>query len=143
METLFTITNVSNTRRAEMTALLDGLTVINTKAALESAERRMAIGQGQERKPDVLWYTDRQELAYAITPSPEGKLYRREKMEDMWARLRQFELWMHLKAEWVPRNTVPAQGACDQLCTRLRDEAKRVMSQLASEGIVLARDAVK
>lgn len=132
------MSNDGDTRRAEMQALLNGLRVVWHHCNLDEGEVLDEIRRNQRPRPHVLWYTDRQEIARAITAPPGAKLFKRRNMQDMWAALASFETWIRITANWVPRNTVRAQAACDHVCTILRQETKAMLLKVkAGHGIDL------
>jgi len=127
-----TMSSGSSVRLAEMQALLDGLGLVWNIHHLDDPDVQAGIRMGTFRKPRVLWITDRQELAYAITAPPTGKLYKRRHMRPMWAAYGSYELWLDIEAKWISRNDVPEQAACDMLCGTLREELKGVVGRAKS-----------
>lgn len=127
----------SSVRTAEMQALLDGLSLIWDVLNMRDAEVRSQIRMGVYRKPRVAWITDRQELAYTITPVPGQPRYKRNHMPAMWASLAAYEIWFDIDAQWTPRNTIKAQAACDNICSMLRAEMKGILERMKQAGIEL------
>lgn len=106
-------------RRAEMMGLLAGLHVVGQFDGILADEKKR-MSRVHANRPVVVWFTDRQEVAYAITP-PEGQRpYSRRNDADLWAQISWWEGWYRIQAVHVARNTVGPQAECDRVAGVLR-----------------------
>lgn len=110
----------ASVRRAELRALLLGLSLVSDLSGLSGAKFRDNFISGGWPRMEVFWYTDRQDLAGAVTAPGGGKLFSRESDADLWSTVAWYETVMHITAHLVPRNTVPEQKEMDRVCGLLR-----------------------
>lgn len=129
----------STVQRNELTAFLDGLHAI----ADHQLRRVMQLGlreippknpwsafSGDDRIT-VLWYTDRQNLAKALLYDEDQRpLNGRNNERDLWLRYSAMAKHFCVTPFQVPRNVIPAQALCDELCTVARSAMLSVLPKI-------------
>lgn len=120
----------STVQRNELTAFLDGLHAIadhQLRRVIQLGLREVAPKNawntflGDDRIT-VLWYTDRQNLAKALLFDEDHRpLNGRNNERDLWLRYSSMAQHFCVTPFQVPRNTVPSQAVCDELCGIARD----------------------
>lgn len=129
----------STVQRNELTAFLDGLHSI----ADHQLRRVMRLGLREvapknawntflgDDRITVLWFTDRQNLAKALIYDEDYRpLNGRNNERDLWLRFSSMAKHFCITPLQVPRNSVPAQAVCDELCTIARDAMLRSLQDL-------------
>jgi len=118
----------STVQRREFSALLDGLHEI-LRLELETPDD--LLPEDSEEPPlnsllrfsgddriTVLWYTDRSNLAKSLLFDEDGHVLNRRTAEtDLWMRYAAMSRCFCITPMWTDRNKIPAQKACDALCT--------------------------
>lgn len=115
----------STVQRNELTAFLDGLHAIADHQLRRVS--KLALREVAPKNPwntftgddriTVLWFTDRQNLAKALLYDENQKpLNGRNSERDLWMRYSAMSRHFCITPLQVPRNVVPAQGICDELC---------------------------
>jgi hypothetical protein len=132
----------STVQRRELSAFLDGLYEI----------LRMELEEPDTEEPDdeviamtrihkfsgdnritVLWYTDRANLAKSLLFDEDGSVLNKRTTEtDLWMRYSTFARHFCITPMWVDRNSIPAQKACDAICTVSRAALLGVADQIKS-----------
>lgn len=116
IEILLSANGLGSVNRAELEGALLGLKRVMELAGIGHPDKRKNF-QG---KVPVAWYTDRQNIAYAVTP-PQGEARHSRAVDgDLWASFGWFESWLDITAHFRPRNTVGAQRWADDLSGRIR-----------------------
>lgn len=116
MEVLLSANGLGSVNRAELEGALLGLKRVMDLAGIGHPDKRKNL----RGKIQVQWYTDRQNIAYAVTPPPGEVPYSRSVDGDLWAAFGWFESWLDITAHFRPRNTVGAQRWADDLSGRIR-----------------------
>lgn len=129
----------STVQRNELTAFLDGIHAI----ADHQLRRVMKLGLREippknpwsaflgDDRITVLWYTDRQNLAKAMLYDEDQKpLNGRNNERDLWLRYSAMAKHVCVTPMQVPRNVVPVQALCDELCTIARDALQDVLPKI-------------
>lgn len=115
----------STVQRCEMTAMLDGMHAILSRALERSAaddEKLKLSDLVFDRRITVCWFTDRMNIARSLLFGENGQpLDARNKDRDLWLRYSAFAKHVCCTPRPMPRNNVDAQGKMDALCTVARD----------------------
>lgn len=119
----------STVQRNELSAFLDGMHAIadhQLRRVIQLGLREVAPKNawntfvGDDRIT-VLWYTDRQNLAKALLYDEDQRpLNGRNNERDLWLRYSSMSKHFCVTPFQVPRNSVPAQAVCDEMCTIAR-----------------------
>ncbi len=131
----------STVQRNELSAFLDGLFAI----ADHQLRRVMQLGLREvapknawntflgDDRITVLWYTDRQNLAKALLFDDEARpLNGRNSERDLWMRFSTMAKHFCITPMQVPRNVVPAQALCDELCDITRNAMMATLEKFQS-----------
>lgn len=120
----------STVQRNELSAMLDGLHAIADhqlrrvmRLALREVHPKNAWSTftGDDRIT-VMWFTDRQNLAKALLFDEWMRpLNGRNSERDLWMRYTAMAKHFCITPMHVPRNVIPAQAVCDELCEVARD----------------------
>ncbi len=122
----------TSVERAELQALLNGLVFIAENSKV--LDSRRAIEEGHEKRPEIIWVGDRENLILSVLRGYDGlTLNRRRNNLDMWAALSYWEQYFDILPLQRPRNVVGAQGVADMLCGAARKSLKQFLDDIHPE----------
>jgi len=119
----------STVQRREFSALIDGLheilqleLAVPTETEPDEDEEEFVLNPllrfSGDNRITVLWYTDRSNLAKSLLFDEDGRVLNRRTAEtDLWMRYAAMSRCFCITPMWTDRNTIPAQKACDAICT--------------------------
>jgi len=112
----------ASVNRAELRAVLMGLSMVASLSGLADAKFRDKFVLGAFPRLRVNWYTDRANIAGSVTAQSQEttRLFSRDVDADLWATIAWYETFMDIKAHLVPRNSVPEQKEADRISGLLR-----------------------
>lgn len=121
-------------RRAEMRGVLVGLQLALELCGLHDPKVQNGFRASGEPRRKISWFTDRDDLAPAVTPTtPGAPLYSRAKDADLWHHFAYYESWFDITAKQVPRNTVAQQTEADRVSGILRKMLQSRVESLQEE----------